>query len=321
MRLWNGKFDMLNLFIFFALLFANDPIAWTASWSHNDAYVAFGNDKGELAIFETTNWKKVKSWNFGATTITRVEWNPKYPILAVAAVWHDKAGPVIQLYDIAKDQIIATLPDSLRGRAVSWSPSGEEVAFAGSKGRISIFGKDGKHRKTLSFTNPGSLFEIDWHPVKNLLLAVEEDIYVIDIDRDSLLATYDDGTKNKGILCCQWHPSGEFFVTGDYGHVNENIPCYLSFWNKKGSLVTRSLAGKAEYRNARWSRDGKYLAAASDGLIVFNEKGLVLSKAVFNNNNVWGVAWNSKGDKIVSSDQVGNIRVTDLKGKVLKSFR
>jgi WD40 repeat protein len=164
------------------------------------------------------------------------------------------------------------------------------------------------------------LFEIDWHPAKNLLLGVEEDIYVIDIDQDKVLAKYDDGQKNKGILCCQWHPSGDFFVTGDYGHVQEEIPCYLSFWNINGSLIKRSLVGQAEYRNARWSVDGKYLAASSDGLIVFDKTGLVISKTNFN-DNIWGVSWNSKGDKLVSSDQSGNVRVTDVKGTVIKSFR
>jgi WD40 repeat protein len=307
--------------IFFSAPSAKTSIAWTASWSYDDAYVAIGNDKGELSIYETATWKKVKSWNYPNTTITRIEWNPKQLILAVASVTHDAAASVVQLYDIDKNKIIKNLPDSLQGRAVTWSPSGEEVAFVGSKGRISIFGKDGVWHKSLSFTNPGSLFEIDWHPTKNLLLAVEEDIYLIDIDQDKVLAKYDDGQQNKGILCCQWHPSGEFFVTGDYGHVQEDIPCYLGYWNMNGTLIKRSIVGHAEYRNARWTVDGRYLAAASDGLIVFDRTGLVISKINFNNTNIWGVSWNSKGDKLLSSDQSGNVRVTDIKGKVLKSFK
>src|SRR5829696_7812732 len=65
---------------------AKTSIAWTAGWSYDDKFVAIGNDNGELAIYETTDWKKVKSWNYEATTITRIEWNPKYPVLAVASV-------------------------------------------------------------------------------------------------------------------------------------------------------------------------------------------------------------------------------------------
>jgi hypothetical protein len=295
--------------------------AWTASWSYDDGFVAIGNDNGELAIYETTHWRKVKSWSYKATTITRVEWNPKYPILAVAAFWHEATPSVVQLFDMAKDRIIKTLPDTLKGRGVSWSPGGEEVAFVGAKGKIGLFTKEGVHRKTLSFTNSRSLFDIDWHPTKNLLLAVEDDIYLIDMDKDSVTATYDDGSKNKGILSCQWHTSGDFFVTGDYGHENEGAePSFLKYWSREGTLLKHIMESKFEYRNVRWSRDGKYLAAAADVLLVFNEKGEVISKTKFDGNNLWGVGWNNKGDRIISSDQAGNVRVTDINGTILKTF-
>lgn len=294
--------------------------AWTAGWSYDDRFVAIGNDQGELAIYETTGWKKIKNWDFAAT-ITKVEWNPKYPILAIAAFSHEKDSSIVQLYDVEKNQIIRNLPDTVFGRALSWRPDGEEVAFVGAKGRISVYTKDGKHRKSLSFSNQGSLFDIDWHPSENILLAVEEDIYLIDIDRDRLLATYDDGSRNKGILCCGWHPSGDFFVTGDYGHENEGgEPSYLKYWHKKGNLLKRIKESKAEYRNVKWSKDGRYLAAATDALLVLNKKGEVVTKTKFDDNNLWGVEWNSKGDKLISSDGAGNIRVTNNSGTILKAF-
>ena len=116
---------------------------------------------------------------------------------------------------------------------------------------------------------------------------MEEDIYLIDIDRDSLIATYDDGSKNKAILCCQWHASGEFFVTGDYGHENEGgEPSFLKYWSKEGTLLKRIKESKFEYRNVTWTRDGKYLAAAADVLLVFNEKGEVINKTKFSDNNL-----------------------------------
>jgi WD40 repeat protein len=294
--------------------------AWTASWSYDDKFVAIGDYKGELTIYETTEWKKVKSWDFAAT-ITRAEWNPKYPILAIAAFSHQHDPSIIQLYDVEKNQVIKYLPDTLFGRGVSWSPNGEEVAFVGARGRISLYTKTGKHQKTLSFTHNSSLFDIDWHPSKNILLAVEEDIYLIDIDRDRLLATYDDGTKGKGILCCSWHPSGAVFVTGDYGHENEGgEPSYLKYWSNTGTLLNTIREGRSEYRNVKWTEDGKYLAAATDVLLVLDEKGQTVSKTKFDGNNLWGIAWNNKGDKIITSDGAGNVRVTNSQGTILKAF-
>jgi hypothetical protein len=68
----------------------------------------------------------------------------------------------------------------------------------------------------------------------------------------------------------------------------------------------------------RWTKDGKYLAATGNVLLVLNEKGDLVSKTRFDENNLWGLGWNSKGDRLISSDQVGNIRVTDVEGKILK---
>jgi WD40 repeat protein len=297
--------------------------AWTAGWSHDDRYAAVGNDKGYLTIYETGSWKKIKQWQFPNTTITRVEWNPLYPVLAVASFTPGNiTTEVVQLYDLADDKILRLRADSVMGRALTWSPDGRTVAFVGSRGRISLFGKDGSFQKSLSYSNQRSLMEIDWHPTRNLILAVEEDIYLVDVDRDSLLATWDDGSQNKGILTAQWHPSGNFFVTGDYGHENEGgEPSYLRFFDSRGTLMQQSRESRYEYRNVRWSRDGKNLAASGDVLLIFNEKGMLVSKTRFGPDNLWGVGWNSKGDLIISSDQAGNIRITDIKGKIIRSLR
>ena len=143
-----------------------------------------------------------------------------------------------------------------------------------------------------------------------------------DVDRDSLLTTYDDGSKGKGIMCCQWHPSGNFFVTGDYGHENEGgEPSYIKYWKPDGTLIKRITESKFEYRNVRWREDGKYLAASGDRLLIFDEKGNTRYRKQFDNNNLWGVEWNSKGDKLITSDQEGNIRVSDIRGRVYKSFK
>lgn len=296
--------------------------AWTVAWSHNDRYLAVGNDNGELSIYETGSWKEIKSWRYDSTTISRVEWNPSLPLLAVASTSFGTAKNVVQLYDAAADKVIAARADTLQGRALSWSPSGDALAFVGARGRIHIYAKDGKQLKSLSFTHPRSLFEIDWHPQKDILLAVEEDIYQIDVKNDQVKATFNSGAVNKGILCCKWHPSGRFFVTGDYGHEGEGgEPSYLKFWSEDGALLRRIERSKAEYRNISWSNDGAYLAAAGDGLLLFDAQGNFLRNTKFSTGNIWGVHWNSKGNQIAISDGSGVVRVTDRAGKILRTLK
>lgn len=299
---------------------SNTPgIVWTVGWSHDDQYIAVGNEKGVLSIYATKDWKKIHTWQATGSTITRIEWNPRSLVLAVAAVNHG-TDSVIQLFDIGKNKVIRRMPLAEQGRAISWSPDGERVAVVGNAGSIRIYRKNGTHLKTLSFRNQSSLFDIDWHPLKNVLLAVEENIFFIDIDRDSLLAKFDDGTTNKGILCCQWHPTGKFFVTGDYGHENEGgDPSYIKYWKPDGTLIKTIKESKSELRNLRWSRDGKTLAAAGDGLLLFNDSGHLTAKRKLSKDNVWGIAWNKNGTKMLCSDQAGRVFITDSKGNLIRS--
>lgn len=300
----------------------SNSVAWTAGWSYNDEFVAVGNDRGELVIYKTKNWEIEKKWKYNATTITRVEWNPRYPILAVTAVSHDKKDSAVQLFDMALGKPVIILPPYIQGRALSWKPDGEQIAFVGAKGSIHIYSRFGKLLKKLSYTNPSSLFDIDWHPSQNKLLAVEEDIYVIDIDNDKLLATYNDGSAGKGILCCQWHPTGNGFATDDYGHENEGRePSLIRFWKTDGTLIKQVKEAKFEFRNIKWSKDGRYMAASSDVLLIFNEHATLLQKIKFDDNNLWAVEWNATGDKLVTGDQAGNIRICDITGKILYSFK
>jgi WD40 repeat protein len=309
------------LFPFLFLLLPQRGIVWTAAWSHNDRYVAIGNDRGELAIYETKSWKKKKAWRYEGTTITRVEWNPRYPLLAVASTSHAGRPAVVQLYDLEKDAVLLIRPDSLQGRGVSWSPDGETVALVGREGRISLFSREGRLRKTLSFSNPGALFDIDWHPTESLLVAVEESIYLIDPRRDSVLAVIDDGSAAKGILSVQWHPSGRQFVTGDYGQdAPGSEPSYLRRWTKEGTLLKQGQDSRLEYRNLRWSADGR-LAAAGEGLLLYNREGKLVRKVRLGSFPLWGLDWSHQGNRLITSDGGGWIRIVDGNGKVEKAFR
>lgn len=296
----------------------NTTIIWTAGWSHDDKYIATGNDKGEVTIYETTNWTKIKSWCDTGTTITKIEWNPKYPLLAVTGFTPGKTVATAQIYDMETNKTIL-LPDSVKGRGVSWKPDGEQVAFVTQHGYIGIYSRHGIHLSTLSVHNPRGFFDIDWHPQTNLLLAVEENIYYIDMEKDRLLSTFIN-SPNKGILCGQWHPDGNSFATGDYGHGNEGgEPSWLKVWSFLGSDRLVPANSKSEYRNIRWSSNGKYLAAAGDVLILADSNRV--NRYPLGKDNIWALGWNSTNDKLVTGDQAGVIRICTVKGKVLQEFR
>ncbi|MFZ6023394.1 MAG: hypothetical protein ACOYVG_02950 [Bacteroidota bacterium] len=76
-----------------------------------------------------------------------------------------------------------------------------------------------------------------------------------------------------GILSVEWHPSGNFFVSGDYGHDGEAVHSLLQYWTPEGKLFKTSKGSKMEYRDLQWNQDGTLLATASDKLRIWTKEG------------------------------------------------
>src|SRR5688572_7202693 len=83
--------------------------------------------------------------------------------------------------------------------------------------------------------------------------------------------------EQTGILTVRWHPSGEFFASGDYGHENEGKPTLLQFWKADGTLIKTIKGHHSELRNIRWNNEGTLLATASDVLRIYNNHGALVS--------------------------------------------
>jgi WD40 repeat protein len=121
----------------------------------------------------------------------------------------------------------------------------------------------------------------------------------------------------------KWHPSGDFFVTGDYGHPKEGIPVLLQFWKSDGTLIREWNGSKYEYRNIRWNKDGTRLATASDELRIWTNDGKLLYSGKQNGEPaLWGVDWTSDTKNIITvTYNPGDMQLWDKKGKLLKSIQ
>jgi WD40 repeat protein len=119
----------------------------------------------------------------------------------------------------------------------------------------------------------------------------------------------------------KWHPSGEYFVTGDYGHSNEGIPTLLQFWKADGKLIRQWDGSKKEFRNIRWNKQGTLLATGSDALRIWNKDGELLYTGKTDDKTVlWGVDWTSDAQRIftVNFDN-GKIQSWNNRGKLVKT--
>ncbi len=150
---------------------------------------------------------------------------------------------------------------------------------------------------------------MDWHPEKNLLVAVGEKISIYDFENDTI-AHIAPRKEEVLMLCVAWHPSGDFYVTGDYGDFEKDYPPLLQFWSADGKKLKTIEKSKAEFRNIKWSHDGKLLATASNFVGLWDKNGALTKKAEVE-ELLWGIDWNKAGNQIVTTDFKGKIIVWD----------
>ncbi|HEU4861929.1 MAG TPA: hypothetical protein VFT15_18930 [Chitinophagaceae bacterium] len=294
---------------------------WTVDISNDDKYIALGGDDSLLRIF-TNDLKLYKSEKLETRGMIRaVHWHPKEPLLAVSTrndIW---------IVNPATGEETKLEGDHKGSRTIAWNYNGEMLAAAAGSGIIWIWNKNGKLlRKIQKTATDGSpdkkdFLGVDWHPSKNILTTVGDEIRIFDTSGNQLIV-FKHRVQQAGLLTVKWHPSGDFFVTGDYGHPDEGKPTLLQFWQTDGKLITEWNGSKTEFRNIRWNRQGTYLATASDVLRIWSKDGKLLHTGKPHGNSVlWGADWISDSKKIVTvSFDSGNIQLWDDKARLLKTI-
>ncbi len=283
---------------------------WSVDWHpRKDQLVAGGSNDSFLSLFSTDHYRVSKNYPYQGT-ITKTKWHPRKNKLAIS-VQDGKSKSTI--FDIDLDNVVEL--DSITNdgaRAIGWNLSGDLLAVGDYDGYITIFDEEGNVLRRVN-TDQKGIIGLDWHPNENLVVAVGEKIAFYDFEEDHL-KQMEDRNEDVLMLCVDWHPSGKFFVTGDYGDHIVPHPPLLQYWTYDG-LKIRSIEGsKAEIRSIQWSSDGEMLATASEKLRLWNGDGDLLKEAA-SENLLWGLDWNEDASKLVTTDDGGKITIwdTDLK--------
>lgn len=293
------------------ILRAQTSILWSADWSPDDKKIAVGGDDNLLKILDSKNLELLKSRDF-RSEIRQLSWHPKNNNLIAVATDDDE----VSIFDLETEKAIKLGGITLGARGIGWNFSGEFLATADNEGLVKIWDTQGKLLKTIEKEDKKSYFSIDWHPAKNILSVSGDDIRIMDITGKTL-KVIKHRKENTGVLTVRWNPSGDFFATGDYGHDEDGVKSIIQFWKADGTLIKILYGSKAEYRNLQWSKDGKFLASASDTLRIWNRAGKLLFTGK-SDELLWGIDWNNKNNLIVTTSINGNIRLWTNKAKSAK---
>ncbi len=290
-------------------------ILWTTDWSPNGKYIAIGGNVDSLKIYSGIDLKTYQSIPI-KNTITRVKWHPTKNIIAVATQNSKDKTSIINLDNNETIELTGISPEGARG--IDWNNTGELLAVADNDGHIFIYTDKGVLiRKFLNQPNSTkSITAIDWHPQKNMLTTVTDKIRFFDA-AGNLLQAIQHRPEAVLLLSIAWHPSGDFFVTGDYG--DEANKSLLQYWNEQGELIKSIDLSKGEYRNLVWNKTGNRLASASDALRIWDTSGNLIAEGN-SKDYLWGVSWNAQGNKIVTSSVVQRIIIWNNQAKKITTI-
>jgi WD40 repeat protein len=294
---------------------------WAIDISHDDKYIALGGDDSLLRIF-SSDFKLLKSVKLETKGMVRaVHWHPHENILAVASrndiwIWNPETGAE------------TTLAGNHGGsRTIAWNHTGDMLASAAGKGILWIWNRNGELLRQIQKKDAEGnddlkdFLGLDWQPGTNRLVTVGDEIRVFDTSGKQW-NVFKHREQRAGLLTVKWHPSGEFFVTGDYGHLNEGIPTLLQFWKPDGTLIAENRESKREFRNIRWNRDGTLLATASDAVRIWTKDGKLVHNSDPGNTVYWGVDWTNNSKKLYTVNyETGNIQSWTVEGKLLESHQ
>ena len=286
-----------------------ETLLWSADWSADDKRIAVGGDDSLLKIYDGKNSKLLKTYQL-KSMIRQVRWHPANNLLAVAT-----NDDEVSILNTVTEKFIKLngIPNGARG--IDWNFNGQLLATADNDGLVKIWDSTGNLLRTIKKEDNNSYFSIGWHPSKNIIAVSGDDIRILDT-LGITLKVIKHRKENTGILTICWHPSGDFFAIGDYGHDKEGIKSIIQFWKPDGTLTKTLYGSKAEYRNIRWNKSGTLLASASDALRIWNAKGKLLYTGK-SKDLLWGVDWNSKSEKIITSSITGKIKLWNANAKLI----
>jgi WD40 repeat protein len=276
---------------------------WAVDWSADGKFFAVAGDWN--GVFDTKTFQRVSAPALDAgSRLNGLHWHPQRNALAVSGT----TGDATSIYDLAADRKIP-LQTKEGARGMAWNANGDRVAASANDGSLQIWNATGELLKTTRPEKAKGVTGVAWHPRGEKIITVGEFINVHDGD-GALIAQLKHRREAKGfclLLCVAWHPSGEFFVVGDYGNHDTGDWPALQFWSSEGQLLKSVEVDVAvAIRGLDWNADGSLLASASDALRLWSKDG-ELRHTGKSPDALWGVSWNREGDAILTSSIEGRV--------------
>ncbi len=195
---------------------------WTTEYDDKSYLIAFGGNKDTLKISSFSN----TSFNYSLPvkgTITKLDWHPNKNQIAVATQGTDVSSFILVID--TKEKII--FKEIIGSRGIKWNSDGSKIALGDNEGNLYIYNNQGKLLDSV-IQKQKAITDISWSPNNEVIISVGHHVGIY-----NLKTKKNTNIKHRGkdvlMLCVSWHPSGEFFVTADYGDFEYNYTPLLQY--------------------------------------------------------------------------------------------
>ena len=296
LRGWEWYYLMTLFYQEQQMLFVQDSVVESISWSPNGRYVASIASDG-IRILDSQTWRLVHKFEEPGKVIA---WNPDGKRLA----WGNEDG-VVHIWNMETEQTAKLLGHTHGVRSVVWHPDGTRLTSSSMDGTIRIWSDETHKCLSVLEGHSGVVTSADWSPDGNVLASsgFEDGLKIWNVPKAKVVQSF----SKPGLHLTEviWSRDGESLVLGSS---SGNILLVSS----ETLTEERELLGHTAYVRCSLSRDGRQLASIGNGSIKVWDLASGNCKLTFGCRMVTCVCWDPQGKRLATSAGFGRIKIWDV---------
>ncbi|KAG0057427.1 hypothetical protein BGZ89_001855 [Linnemannia elongata] len=277
--------------------------SWTCWYSPQEKMLAVGLEDGELALYDTSTWKKIRSLSGHSGALRCLKFSSDCQRLVSGSEDH-----TVRVWDCSSGDLLATMcghEENLSSLAIS--PCGKYVASSSDDGVVRLWDSVTGVALFVLEDHTDSVNTVKFSPDGRLLAACGDDetVRFWNVETGEPGDVWELGLGY--VMSMEYSPDGREVITG---HRDGN----LRFWNAKSRSPGPVLRGHTDnVMCISFSPDGQRIASASgDSTIrLWDASAYTLISMYSTSSAVFDVSFSSDGLTLALADGSKNIRIWD----------